>query len=124
MFNLFGGKSALKQRNEGAAQMLRDKKVKKYTAVYTADNEHLGEAGRLYHRPADTVNPELKLYAAYLEVINLAFGNPLYIPTDYISDYADGKLTLSVSLSVVEDETWDRSPDFVTVHAGNVEELA
>jgi hypothetical protein len=123
MFNLFVGSSGLKNRNEGAVQMLREKKVGKYTAVYTADGEHLGEVGRLHHRPADTVHPGLKLFGSYLEVFNLAFGNPLFIPTDYIGNYADGKLTLSVSLTVVENETWDRTPDFVTNHTGKSEEL-
>lgn len=123
MFNFLMGKSALKQRNEGAVVMLRERGVGRFTAVYTADQQHLGEASRLHHRPADDVNPELKLYATYLEVINLAFGNPLFIPTDYISDYADDKLMLSVPLAVVEDETWERTPDFVTAHTGETEAL-
>lgn len=123
MFHFLTGRSGLKVRNEGAVGMLRERGVGRFTAVYTADQQHLGEASRLHHRPADQVNPDLKLYATYLEVFNLAFGNPLFIPTDYIGDYADGKLWLSVPLAVVEDETWDRTPDFVTAHTGETEAL-
>ncbi len=73
-------------RNENALSMLRAKKVPRGTAVWTADDRDIGYAIRLHHRQ-DDVNPDLKLYASYLEIFSKLFGSATYIPTDFIRDY-------------------------------------
>lgn len=113
------------KRNEEALDMLHDKKLRKYADVFTADDQRLGLAMRIRHRKTD-INPDLKLYAAYLEVSSIELGNNSYIPTDFIKSYDPGtnRVTLSVSLKTVISETWNRVPTFVVGRQDEVEELA
>ncbi len=110
--------------NEEALQMLRDEKVKKFTNVLTSDDYALGVALRIHLRQ-DDIDPELKLYAAYLEVNSRDLGTHFYVPAEFIQDYSptDKQLTLSVPLSVVGEEQWGRNPTFIAGHLENIEEL-
>lgn len=111
--------------NQEALQMLRDKQLKKYTEVVTSDDYLLGTALRIYHRQ-DEINPDLKLYAAYLDVSSRELGTHFYIPTEFIREYstANGRLVLSVPLSGVEEEQWSRNPTFIAGHLESIEDLA
>ena len=111
--------------NEEALQMLRDQNVKKFTGVETLDGFKIGPALRLHLR-RDDVNPELKLYAAYLQVNSPTLGSHYYIPTDFIKEYNadEGKLILSVPMKDVEEEMWNRDPSFVVGHFAEIVELA
>lgn len=111
--------------NQDALQMLRDEKVKKYTQVVTSDDFLLGVALRIHHR-LEEIDPDLKLYAAYLQVSSRDLGTHFYIPTEFIKEYdpAGGKLILSVALEIVEDEIWSREPTFIAGELGEIEELA
>jgi len=82
--------------------------------VRTADEQKLGVAQALFHRTGD-VDPELQLYATYLEVGDFDYGETFFVPTDFITDSrADTK---QIALSKTRDEaitlTWNRMPDFV-----------
>lgn len=111
--------------NEEALQMLRDQGLKKYTNVVTSDDFLLGAALRLHLRQEE-INPDLKLYAAYLEVSTRGLGTHYYIPTDFIKDYdaAAEMVVLAVSHAVVEDESWNRAPSFIAGHLSIIEALA
>ena len=111
--------------NEEALQMLRDEGVRKYTEVVTSDDYSLGRALRIHLRQEE-INPDLKLYAAYLQVSSRDLGTHFYVPTEFIDQYDSmaGRLLLSVPLSVVEEEQWNRNPTFVAGHIENIEELA
>lgn len=111
--------------NEDALAMLREEHVRKGTIVHTSDGQFLGKALKIHHRLKD-VDPDLKLYASYLDVSNLAVGSSIYIPVEFISAYdAQGpSLTLSVPLSAVMGETWDREPTFIAGKQDKIEYLA
>jgi hypothetical protein len=111
--------------NENALQMLRDKGLKKYSEVQTADGQLLGNALRLRLRQ-DEVDADLKLYAAYLEVASLDLGTHFYVPTDFVRDYdpEQDQVTLSVPFSTVQDESWNREPTFIAGHQEEIEALA
>lgn len=111
--------------NEDALQMLRDKKLTKFSKVVTSDDELLGKAVHLRLRQNE-VNVELKLYAAYLEVASLELGTHFYVPTDFVQNYDPevGQVLLSVPFSVVQDESWNREPSFVASHSEDIEDLA
>jgi hypothetical protein len=111
--------------NENALQMLRDKELKKGADVVTADGEQLGKALSIHHRPEDEVDPELKLYGSYLQVPNLMVGSHFYIPVDFIVDYDEEaqRVDLSVPISDVMNETWDREPSFIAGDLGEIEPL-
>ena len=85
--------------NENALQMLRDKELKKGADVMTSDGEFLGKALRLHHRP-DEIDPELKLYASYLETSNLFMGSPFFIPVDFIADYDPPNTLVTLTVDV------------------------
>ena len=97
---------------------------KKYDKVVTADDVKLGELLRIHHR-TDEVNPELRLYASYLEVWSVAFAMRYFIPTDYIDEYdaATGTITLADTMRTVQEETWDRTPNFIAGHLSQRQEL-
>ncbi len=101
--------------NEDALQMLREKELKKGAQVMTADAQLLGKSLALHHRPAEETNPDLKLYASYLEVPNLLVGSHFFVPVEFISGYDPLALVvnLSVPMSAVMNETWDREPSFI-----------
>lgn len=110
---------------DDALPMLREKDLKRLTDVYTSDGEHLGLAIRYYHRAPDEVAPELRLYRSYLVVQSVEMGGPIYVPTPFVGAYdpAANKLVLSVPLNMVEEEVWNRTPDFVARGQGVPEEL-
>ena len=110
--------------NEDALQMLRDKGLKKFSDVVTSDDQLLGTAVHLRLR-RDEIDPDLKLYAAYLEVVRLEIGANYYVPTDFIREYdpEGGLVTLTVPFSIVQEENWNREPTFIAGHQELVEEL-
>ncbi|MDX1417319.1 MAG: hypothetical protein R3293_24140 [Candidatus Promineifilaceae bacterium] len=110
--------------NEEALQMLRDKGVRKFTEVIAADDYLLGKSLRIHHRQ-DEIDPDLKLYAAYLQINSPDLGTHFFVPTDFIQEFNSGKnqLVLSVPMSVVEEEQWSRFPTFVVGHVEKIEEL-
>ncbi len=97
---------------------------KKYDKVVTADEVFVGEVLRIHHRQED-VNPELRLYASYLEVWSTAFGGHSYVPTDYIDEYdaAKGIIYLTETVQTFQHETWNRAPSFIAGHKSRREEL-
>jgi hypothetical protein len=116
--------SELSNRNPERLKTVLAEGVNRNTRVMTADGITLGEAVRVHYR-LDNIDPELRLYAAYLEVTRSEMGNTGFVPTDYIASYSQtgNKLTLSVSFHTFESETWERRPDFVARHQNRVEEL-
>jgi hypothetical protein len=111
--------------NENALQMLRDKQLKKFSKVVTADDKLLGNAVHIRLRQ-DEANADLKLYAAYLDVASIDLGTHFYVPTEFIQEYDPeaGQVLLSVPFSVVQDELWNREPSFVAGQLEEIEELA
>lgn len=105
--------------------MLRSKNLKKYTEVYTKDGERIGVTMRFVHRPVEDVNEELRLYRTYLILQSIVLGGPTYVPTVYVDDYdpLGNRLNLSADLNTLEEETWNRKPDFVARGLGVYEEL-
>ncbi len=106
--------------------MLRSKNLKKFTQVKTADGEAIGVTLRFVHRPIEDVNPDLRLYRSYLVIQSIMLGGPAFIPTVYVGEYDPVKnhLTLEANLETLEDELWNREPDFVAHGLGVYEELA
>ena len=111
--------------NEDALQMLRDKGLKKFAKVITSDDTYLGEVVHLRLRMGEA-DVDLKLYAAYLDVTRLEIGARYYVPTDFVAGYEpeEERVVLSVPFSVVQDESWDRQPQFIAGHLDQVEALA
>ena len=99
--------------------------IKKLEEVWTADNQKLGLAQNLYHRKED-INPNLQLYASYLEVGDYDMGLAFFIPTDFIQyrDKESGKTMLSASKKQVMKRTWFRMPDFIAQGKAQKESLA
>lgn len=89
-------------------------KVKKLDEVWTADGKKLGLAQQLFHR-LDEINPDLQLYASYLEVENYDYGEVFYIPTDFIDESPgeSNRLTLTLTRDKILQRTWFRMPNFV-----------
>lgn len=106
--------------------MLREKNLKKYTEVFTEDGERIGVVLRFVHRPIEEVDPMLRLYRTYLVVQSIVLGGPAFIPTVYVAGYdpAAGRLNLAVNLNTLEEELWNREPDFAARGLGVYEELA
>ncbi len=98
--------------------------IKKHTAVWTHDNDLLGDALHIYHR-LENVNPALKYYAAYLDVFSFELGEHYFIPLEFVEgfDAANGRLTLAVSRKKVEDHTWNRMPSFIANGKARKEDL-
>lgn len=82
--------------------------------IWTADDEKLGVAECLHLRPAEEVNPEEQLYAAYLEIRNYELGDDYYVPTDFLGEReGDGnRVLLPVTMKDVMQNTWSRAPRF------------
>ncbi|GJM40904.1 MAG: hypothetical protein DHS20C20_11860 [Ardenticatenaceae bacterium] len=99
-------------------------KFKKYDQVVTADDIILGDLLRIHHREED-VNSALQLYASYLEVWSIDMGGRTFIPTDFIDEYDAAARTVYISetLNTVQQETWDRAPNFVAGRKSRKEEL-
>lgn len=105
--------------------MLREKNLKKHTEVYTADGKRIGVAMRFVHRPILEVDIELKLYRTYLIVQSIRLGGTVFLPTVFIDSYDAGanRLTMSVDGDTIQEETWNREPQFAAVGLGVYEEL-
>lgn len=105
--------------------MLRSNNLKKFTEVYTRDGERIGVTLRFVHRPIEDVNVELRLYRTYLMLQSIVLGGPAFVPTVYVGDYdpKGNRLNLSADMETLEDETWNREPDFVARGLGVYEEL-
>jgi hypothetical protein len=88
--------------------------IHKLDAVWTSDEKRLGLAQHLFHREHD-INPDLQLYASYLEVGNYDYGEVYYVPTDFIAGQEShtGNIKLSVSFDHALKRTWFRMPEFV-----------
>ncbi|MAT98289.1 MAG: hypothetical protein CL608_14185 [Anaerolineaceae bacterium] len=97
---------------------------RKYDKVVTADDVTIGELVRIHHRQED-INPELRLYASYLEVWSIDFGGHVYVPIDYIDEYdeAAGSVYLTETKHTVQQETWDRAPAFIAGRKSQRQEL-
>ncbi len=110
--------------NENALQMLREKELKKGADIITSDGENLGKANYLHHRP-DEINPDHKLYATYLEVSDITVGSSYFVPVDFVADYDpyDLRVDLTVPMSAVIEETWDREPTFIAGRLDKAEDL-
>lgn len=82
--------------------------------VFTADDTELGVAVALFHRLNEAeINPQLKLYASYLEVSNENLGDVFYIPTEFIDHTEGNQVRLSIPMKTVQHETMTRKPDFI-----------
>ena len=105
--------------------MLRSKELRRFTEVFTADDQRLGVTLRFIHRPIEEVNDEQKLYRSYLIVQSLPHAGPVYVPTLFIEEYdpAANRLTLAADMNMVMNEVWNREPDFVAHGRGVTEEL-
>ena len=104
--------------------MQENMQFKKYDKVATVDEVVLGELRRIHHREEE-VNPELRLYASYLEIWSTEFGGHTFIPTDFIDEYDAQTRTiyLTETLSTVQKESWDRTPSFIAGRKSRKEEL-
>jgi hypothetical protein len=105
--------------------MLRSKNLTKFAEVYAADGERIGVTLRFVHRPVEDVNNDLKLYRSYLVTQSINLGGPVYIPTVFIEGYdpTQKRVTLSANLRTLNEELWNREPDFVAHGLGVHEEL-
>lgn len=98
--------------------------VKSRDEVWTTDEQRLGSARALFHRTKD-INPALRLFATYLEVEDLDYGETFYVPTDFIVERQEdgGRITLSKKRDDAMQLTWFRMPDFVARGEYRKEEL-
>ncbi len=89
--------------------------LRKYATVVTKDEDDVGLAMRLHLRPSDDVNPDLKLYASYLEIQTIELGGTAFIPMEYVSmvDPIEQRVMLDATLATVKDQVWNRKPDFI-----------
>ena len=110
---------------EESIEMLRSKNLRKFTDVFSADDERIVAALRFIYRPVEDVNNEQKLYRSYLVVQSIQFGGPVYVPTLFIESYEPdaNRLTLGVDLETVKEEVWNREPDFAVRGLAVPEEL-
>ena len=88
--------------------------INKQDEVWTADEQKLGIAFRLFHR-TEGINPAQQLYASYLEVENFDYGEIFYVPTDFVAgrQAETGRILLSKKRDEAMKLTWFRMPDFV-----------
>lgn len=91
-----------------------DHGIKKFDEVWTEDDKKLGLAQEMFHR-LDEVNPELLYYASYLEVESFEYGATYFVPTDFIAprEPESERVTLTVTLKDVMEQTWFAMPDFI-----------
>ena len=95
--------------------------IKANDEVWTKDGNSLGVARRWHFRPEDQIDPEDRLYAAYLEIENFELGDVLYVPDVYLAgrDEGTGRVMVTVPLKQVMHLTWTRMPDFVAAGRGS-----
>lgn len=95
--------------------------IKANDDVWTTDGTRLGVARRWHFRPEDQIDPEDRLYAAYLEIENFELGDVIYVPDVYLAgrDEATGRVMVTVPMKQVMRLTWTRMPDFVAFGQGS-----
>jgi hypothetical protein len=89
--------------------------LKQNTPVLTADEYLLGQAHTLYHRQ-EPAEPELRLFATYLMVVNMTIGDEFYVPTTYIDEARREEGTavyLTLSRDDIEEKQLTRIPQFI-----------
>ena len=94
--------------------MSLNRKIYRNSDVRTADGRRLGTVQGLYRRPEGAeVDPDLKLFAYYMEVVNLDIGDDFYVPTDYIERIDGGEIWLTRNFDEIQGETLMREPRFI-----------
>lgn len=98
--------------------------VRKNISVLTSDGFELGQTHKLYHR-LDEAEPELKLFATYLMVVNFDIGDDFYVPTDYVDTAKwDGTAVyLTLSRNEVGQQSLTTLPQFIAAHRFREEKL-
>jgi hypothetical protein len=94
--------------------------VKVNDEVRTRDGFKLGYARRWHFRPDEDVDPEVLLFAAYLQVENFELGDTFFVPDVYVvgqDDHGDFVL-IDATMKQVEQWTWTRMPDFMIRNQG------
>jgi hypothetical protein len=101
-----------------------DVPIKHLEEIWTADGKKLGVAKYLHYR-LEGVDPELELYATYLEVEDFEYGTEYFVPTDFLAgrNTNQERVSLTTSLQQVLENTWTRRPDFLLHKAGRTEPL-
>lgn len=100
--------------------------IKRLDTIYTADEQELGQALRIYVNPdPNDVDPKLKLFGKYLEVSNAHLGDTFYVPTDYIREAGegDGRVLLTLNMKQVQNELLTREPQFIALGRAEKHEL-
>lgn len=99
--------------------------LKQNTPVLTADAYRLGQAHTLYHRQA-AAEPEHKLFASYLMVVNMTIGDDYYVPTTYIDETKAGETAVYLTLTRddIKDQQLTRTPQFIIDNRFKEEKLA
>lgn len=100
--------------------------LKQNTPVLTADEYLLGQAHTLYHRQ-EPAEPELRLFATYLMVVNMTIGDEFYVPTTYIDEArpeAGTAVHLTLTRDDIKDQQLTRTPQFVIDDQFKEEKLA
>ena len=96
---------------------MKKQQLKKNLPVLTAEGLRLGQTHTLYNRlsPAE---PQLKLFAHYLMVVNFTIGDEFYVPTDYIDEAKSDETAvwLTRTKKEIEAEQLTALPRFI---AGN-----
>lgn len=88
--------------------------LKQNHPVLTADAYRLGQTHSLYHRQ-EPAQPELRLFATYLMVVNMTIGDEYYVPTAYIDETKAEKTAVYLTLTRQEIQTQQltRIPQFI-----------
>lgn len=99
--------------------------LKQNLPVLTADGYTLGQMHTLYHRnkPAE---PENRLFAIYLMVVNFTIGDDYYVPAAYLDETKqDGTAVyLTLTRDDIKDKQLTRLPQFVADDQFTEEKLA
>lgn len=91
--------------------------------VKTSDGQTLGYVKALYRQPDPSmIDPQLKLFAEYLEVVNLDLADDFYIPKDYVAEKEQTHLILEMTHEAVMNNTLSRAPQFIA--HGQAESIA
>ncbi len=98
--------------------------LKKNLPVITADQFRLGRIHKIFHR-LEAAEPQLKLFASYMMVINLTIGDDFYVPTDYIDETKTGATAVWLTLTKkeVKDEQLTTLPQFIAGKQHREEDL-